>query len=66
MVYLLQGGDSMRDEEIAKDIVIAMIQQGFFDNCNDNHNQKTRTNERITLISHSFRELCKAIKNSEK
>lgn len=56
----------MRDEEIAKDIVVAMIQQGFFDNCNDNHNQQTRTNERITLIAHSFKELCKAIKSSEK
>lgn len=54
----------MSAEEIAKEIIVAMIHKGFFDDCSNNHNQESRTDERISLISKSFEEICKTIKNS--
>lgn len=54
----------MSVEEITKEIVIAMIQKGYFDQCTDNHNQTTRTDERIQLISKAFREICSTVKDA--
>jgi hypothetical protein len=54
----------MSAEEITKEIVVAMIQKGYFDECTDNHNQSTRTDERIRLISKVFREICSTVKDA--
>lgn len=54
----------MSAEEITKEIVVAMIQKGYFDQCADNHNQATRTDERIRLISKAFREICTTVKDA--
>lgn len=54
----------MSHEEITKNIVVAMIERGLLDYCDNNVSQNDRKKERLSAICEAFTEIDKTVQKS--